>query len=101
MKGTKKEENKRGWRWAGALGDVEKTPYITQMFVYSAQTSGFGETIGRHNASFRADNCSQPHGLSPCECVYPFQTFLWSSYKGLFSRWDDVTLTTKAYISCY
>lgn len=65
------------------------------------QTSGFGKHL-EDNAPFTAQTTvDSAIALLLCVCVYPFQAFLWSDYKGLFSGWGDVTLTTKAYVSCY
>lgn len=65
----------------------EKMPYIIQMFcLRKTKHQAFGKhledtmllSLGRQLLTVLSP-------LSLCVCVYPFQAFLWSSYKGLFS----------------
>lgn len=99
---TGKERGRDRWMsWDSQL-QRENAIYHPDVLSTAGQTSGFWETFGRYNAPFTAQTTvTVLLPLSLCVCVYPFQAFLWSNYKGLFSGWGDVTLTTKAYISCY
>lgn len=80
----------------------ENAIYHPDVLSIAGQTSGFGKHVeDTMLLSLLRQLLTVLLPLSLCVCVYPFQAFLWSNYKGLFRGWGDVTLTTKAYISCY
>lgn len=100
-KKERREEEKDGC--VGTLNYKAKTQYIIQMFcLQQTKHQAFGKHL--EDTMLLSLHRQLLTVLSPlflCVCVYPFQAFLWLNYKGLFSGWGDVTLTTKAYISCY
>lgn len=83
------KEKGRARRMSWDTRSKEKMSYIIQMFcLRQTKHQAFGKHLeDTMLLSLRRQLLTVLSPLSLCVCVYPFQAFLWSNYKGLFSGW--------------